>query len=537
MTGYRTGSVVVGAAPVRPRAFSVLLLWCAAAFLASATAHGQESTRSYVDARVSSYVDARVSIEGMRVHETDGDDVVLFRINLSDPLPVDVTMRYSIRTTSGWAEHHLGRASPGVDFENVRSVDGGSASSVTFPAGSQLQEIHATILDDTRDEHNERIELDLHYPRYPTIAHVSGQDLLLYGQKDGVAVIDDDDPEPFFRFGPGPTKVEGDSGTTRFCFPTEIVDADGRLTTSGKSIRAHWDGRSGTALAWDRPDRFRAGEQIDFIRRLVSGPMWTASCLIGLDVYGDTGVERDETFRVVVTKLTNVSVLPGGLTATATILNDDGFGVRVGSALAVEGSDETIDFAVELQDGPCDCRVTVDWATGDDATAIAGEDYLAASGTLTFEPGDTIKTVSVPLLDDEVYEGMETFKLHLSNPSGATLVGAAATGRIQDNEVWTAGLLIWACANAGSGQDASGSQEGTALSDGAVLEEEAAQRLNVRVDVVPDAELGSMRLELSGRQSTARTDKHRPLYAVRRRGRAGLSARQVHGHGDPLSAA
>ena len=59
--------------------------------------------------------------------------------------------------------------------------------------------------------------------------------------------------------------------------------------------------------------------------------------------------------------------------------------------------------------------VQVDYATSD-GTAHAGSDYRAASGTLTFRPGETAKTISVPVLEDSHHEGYESMTLTLSNP-------------------------------------------------------------------------------------------------------------------------
>ena len=93
--------------------------------------------------------------------------------------------------------------------------------------------------------------------------------------------------------------------------------------------------------------------------------------------------------------------------------------VRVEDARAKEGKDASLDFAVTLNRAASH-EVSVDYAT-EDGTAAAGEDYTAASGTLVFAAGETAKTVSVPLLDDAVDEGKETFVLKLSNPQGAFL--------------------------------------------------------------------------------------------------------------------
>ena len=64
--------------------------------------------------------------------------------------------------------------------------------------------------------------------------------------------------------------------------------------------------------------------------------------------------------------------------------------------------------------------VIVDYATRD-GSARAGEDYRATSGTLIFEPGETVKTVEVPVLADAHDEGIETVWLELSNPEGAAI--------------------------------------------------------------------------------------------------------------------
>ncbi|MDE0679498.1 MAG: hypothetical protein OXI11_04675, partial [Gammaproteobacteria bacterium] len=80
-------------------------------------------------------------------------------------------------------------------------------------------------------------------------------------------------------------------------------------------------------------------------------------------------------------------------------------------------------------------KVTVDYATSN-GTAVAGQDYRAKSGTLTFDPGDEPKKISVSIIDDSVSESDENFKVRLSNPSNATLGSAASsTVTIRDNDL------------------------------------------------------------------------------------------------------
>ena len=83
---------------------------------------------------------------------------------------------------------------------------------------------------------------------------------------------------------------------------------------------------------------------------------------------------------------------------------------------------------------PSAATVRVDYATSN-GTATAGSDYTATSGTLTFNPGETSKSFSVPITDDGVDESNETVNLTLSNPDHAALgAQSTATLTIVDNE-------------------------------------------------------------------------------------------------------
>src|SRR5206468_2867515 len=77
--------------------------------------------------------------------------------------------------------------------------------------------------------------------------------------------------------------------------------------------------------------------------------------------------------------------------------------------------------------------VTVAYATAD-GTATAGSDYTATSGTLTFTPGQTTKTVAVPVKGDTADEADETFTVTLSNPTEATLGTTSATATIANDD-------------------------------------------------------------------------------------------------------
>ena len=94
--------------------------------------------------------------------------------------------------------------------------------------------------------------------------------------------------------------------------------------------------------------------------------------------------------------------------------------------------DAQILFRVTLDRAPSE-PVTVSYATAD-GTALAGEDYEATSGTLTFAAGETEQTVAVTVIDDAVEDSGETFRLVLSGPAGAQLADGEATGTILNTE-------------------------------------------------------------------------------------------------------
>jgi hypothetical protein len=75
-----------------------------------------------------------------------------------------------------------------------------------------------------------------------------------------------------------------------------------------------------------------------------------------------------------------------------------------------EGSSGTTNavFTVKLS-GTSPGRISVNYATANN-TAIAGLDYTRVSGTLTFNPGETTKTLAVPILSDSLLEPNETFR-------------------------------------------------------------------------------------------------------------------------------
>jgi Calx-beta domain len=99
-----------------------------------------------------------------------------------------------------------------------------------------------------------------------------------------------------------------------------------------------------------------------------------------------------------------------------------------------EGNSGTTSFTFHiLLSNPSTQNVAVRFATVD-LTATAGSDYTATAGGRTFLPGQTSKTVTVPVIGDTVIEPNETFKVILSNPNNATIADNQGKGTILNND-------------------------------------------------------------------------------------------------------
>jgi hypothetical protein len=110
--------------------------------------------------------------------------------------------------------------------------------------------------------------------------------------------------------------------------------------------------------------------------------------------------------------------------------------LAVGSAVVAEGNAGTTTAAVvvTLANPKAHQTTTVNYAT-QGSTAVAGEDYVAASGTLTFAPGETSKTVAVPVIGDRIAEPYEEqFVVKLSGAQNATIAPGYGVVTIVDNE-------------------------------------------------------------------------------------------------------
>jgi hypothetical protein len=88
-------------------------------------------------------------------------------------------------------------------------------------------------------------------------------------------------------------------------------------------------------------------------------------------------------------------------------------------------------------------EVSVDYKT-EDGTAKAGSDYTAASGTLTFGPGQLSRAITIAVEKDSIAEGIETFTVALSNPVGGAKLGSPNTAAVSIFDEEPAGVVQFA---------------------------------------------------------------------------------------------
>ena len=218
--------------------------------------------------------------------------------------------------------------------------------------------------------------------------------------------------------------IEGNSGTNYLNFNLSLT------MTSALPVTVQYATTDGTAssVAWGvgTPDYVAVTGTVTF-------PPGSTNQVVQVPVLGDTILEPDETLYLNLSVPTQAWIARAA--ATGTILNDDATPtLSIAPVSVVEGDSGLLNavFNVSLS-SPSLTTVTVDYFTSDQ-TAQAGSDYLQTAGTLTFNPGDTNLTISVPVIGDLVPEPDETFVVNLTNAQNAIIVVSNAVGTILNDD-------------------------------------------------------------------------------------------------------
>jgi len=213
---------------------------------------------------------------------------------------------------------------------------------------------------------------------------------------------------------------EGNTGTTAIVFTLTLSAAYGQPVTleystadTSATAGSDYQPASGTVT-------FAPGETIQSVTVLVNG---------------DHVSEPDEYFLFNLGQPANAFLLPNYSYAWCRIEDDDTLPqIRVSDVTKSEGrgGNNLFTFTVTLS-APSTGPVRVNYVTAD-GTARAGEDYTAVSGTLTFAPGETSKSITVVVKGDKKKEANETFSLNLSGATGAGILDGQGLGTILNDD-------------------------------------------------------------------------------------------------------
>jgi Ca2+-binding RTX toxin-like protein len=196
----------------------------------------------------------------------------------------------------------------------------------------------------------------------------------------------------------------------------------------------------GTAFTVDYTTEDRTAFDNGFDYTAVSDTLAIAadatSATIDVTVLGDTIPEASENFALLLSNPSNSNVTITDGEGLATITDNDPIvtlSIQDGSVVEGDSGSTVVAFVVSLS-APSGQAVTVDYATADNTATTANNDYTSTSGTLTFAPGNTSTTITVPVIGDTGDSTDETFFLNLSNASGATISDTQGVGTILDDE-------------------------------------------------------------------------------------------------------
>jgi hypothetical protein len=168
---------------------------------------------------------------------------------------------------------------------------------------------------------------------------------------------------------------------------------------------------------------------------LVFAPGETAKT-VSVQVKADTSIEGDEAFFVDLENPVNATIAAARRQGRATIIDNGALpALSIDDVSVSEGDSGTRNAVFTVTLSPSSQQtVTVAFATADGSATVASGDYQSASGTLTFSPGQTTKTITVVVGSDTLNEGYDTFVVNLSAPVNATLVRDQGVGAIMNDD-------------------------------------------------------------------------------------------------------
>lgn len=370
-----------------------------------------------------------ISISDVTVVEGDsGTTFAEFVVSISGPTRLGATVNF--QTSDGTATSAAG---PLQDYiaQGLQTLvfddDPNNDPDGNLDGDILTQLVRVEIIGDLRPEGDETFFVTLSDPVNASIALNGGQ---------ATGTINDDDL--LLRLTPTTqTQLEGDSGTTDMNFTVTLVDKSGSpiLTPLGFDVMVDYSTADNTAFAGQDYEA-TTGTVTILGTSTVPVPVNFAVPIIGDEIQEDPPLED---FMVSLSNPINAGIDSAFQTVTGEIQDDDPKFRVDNSPLVVEGESGTtpvrqVVFTVSISSAVVS-PVSVDFATQDTGTAVAGVDYVANSGTLTFNPGGPLtQNVTVTITGDLLAEGDEMFDLVLSNPTAGGIAVPSGTATIVDDD-------------------------------------------------------------------------------------------------------
>ena len=351
---------------------------------------------------ISNPTNSTISTAAATITITDDDPTPSLAVNGANLTETSANLNFTV-TLSGQSSQTVtasyatsdGSATAGADYTS-------SSGTVTFAPGVVSQIISVGILADTISEYDETFSVTLSSPSNATL-----------GTPVGTMLINDDDALPSVSLGDA-------SSTNETAASTNLVAT--LSAASGKPITVDYSTSDGTATA---------GSDYTADTGTITFAPGVTTQNIAVGVLADTTDEVNETVTVTLSNPSEVTL--NDATGVLTITDDD---TAPSISIAdLTTTDETgISHSVTVTLSAASSQtITVDFATAD-GTATATNDYVSTTGTLTFNPGDTTKTISITIVQDSLDETNEAFDVGLSNATNASISDATGTVTITDDE-------------------------------------------------------------------------------------------------------
>lgn len=298
-----------------------------------------------------------------------------------------------------------GTATPGVDYDAVSRV-------LTFPEAETFQQVLVAIRNDSLVEDDETVFFELSAPTGGAV---------LGSQPNAVL------------------NIESDDATVEFSSASYSITEN--FVTGSASITVRRLGFTGSVVSVDFQTRdITATSGVDYqgaTNNLVFA-IGERAKTFSIPIFDDALVEGNEMFELLLSNISPTNAVLGLARSTVTIVDNDfspGELSFTSDNYPASESSGSIRVTVRRTAGTTGV-VSVDYRTAA-GTASDQVDYFNVQGILSFSDGETEKSFTIPIIDDDVVEGNETILITISNPKGGAIITGPTTvlGTIVDDDL------------------------------------------------------------------------------------------------------